>query len=43
MDIMQVLQDICKNPEAHDKGTNITHHASIVCYLAILGFHICNR
>lgn len=22
MDIMQVLQDICKNPEAHDKGTN---------------------
>lgn len=22
MDIMQVLQDICKSPEAHDKGTN---------------------
>lgn len=22
MDIMQVLQDICKIPEAHDKGTN---------------------
>lgn len=25
MDIMQVLQDICKNPEAYDKGANITH------------------
>lgn len=23
MDIMQVLQDICKNPEAHDKGTTL--------------------
>lgn len=23
MDIMQVLQDICKNPEDHEKGTNI--------------------
>lgn len=21
MDIMQVLQNICKSPEAHDKGT----------------------
>lgn len=25
MDIMQVLQDICKNPEAHEKGTNMIH------------------
>ena len=25
MDIMQVLQDICKNPEDHDKGLSITH------------------
>jgi len=24
MDIMHVLQDICKNPEAHDKGTDAT-------------------
>lgn len=23
MDIMQVLQDICKNPEDHEKGTTI--------------------
>lgn len=27
MDIMQVLQDICKTPEAHDKGTK--HYLSI--------------
>lgn len=25
MDIMQVLHDICKNPEAHDKGTCMTY------------------
>lgn len=24
MDIMKVLQDICKDPEAHDKGTGVT-------------------
>jgi len=32
MDIMQVLLDICKNPEAHDKGADITHlmaHVSV--------------
>uniref|UniRef100_A0A3Q3KIJ0 Phosphatidylinositol 4-kinase alpha n=1 Tax=Monopterus albus TaxID=43700 RepID=A0A3Q3KIJ0_MONAL len=33
MDVMQVLQDSCKNPEAHDKGGNITNsNASSVCY-----------
>lgn len=25
MDLMQVLQDICKNPEAHDKGRSTTN------------------
>lgn len=25
MDLMQVLQAICKNPEAHDKGSETTN------------------
>lgn len=28
MEIMQVLQGICKNPEAHDKGTDINTETS---------------
>lgn len=41
MDIMQVLQDICKNPEAHDKGTNINHLTlTLLCY--VLDFNICH-
>uniref|UniRef100_A0A3B3YSI9 Uncharacterized protein n=1 Tax=Poecilia mexicana TaxID=48701 RepID=A0A3B3YSI9_9TELE len=32
MDIMQVLQDICKNPDAHDKGTNPTPFTVSPCF-----------
>uniref|UniRef100_A0A667ZJT5 Phosphatidylinositol 4-kinase, catalytic, alpha a n=1 Tax=Myripristis murdjan TaxID=586833 RepID=A0A667ZJT5_9TELE len=39
MDIMQVLHDICKNPEAHDKGTLTTDALDLkmgTCILAHL-------
>lgn len=40
MDIMQILQDICKNPEDHDKGTNITHLMHpFVCDLPVYVFN----
>uniref|UniRef100_A0A3B5MGX3 Phosphatidylinositol 4-kinase, catalytic, alpha b n=1 Tax=Xiphophorus couchianus TaxID=32473 RepID=A0A3B5MGX3_9TELE len=32
MDIMQVLQDICKNPDAHDKGANLTPFTVFPCF-----------
>lgn len=32
MDIMQVLQIICKNPEAHDKGTEVISRVSLRCH-----------
>lgn len=35
MDIMQVLQDICKNPEDHEKGTNI-NPLRLTLYLILL-------
>ena len=38
MDIMQVLQDICKNPEDHDKGLNITHLMLPLCVIKL--FHL---
>lgn len=38
MDIMQVLQTICKNPEAHDKGTELMSRVSIRCHYLLIAF-----
>lgn len=32
MDIMQVLQNICKSPEAHDKGPEAMSRTSLTCH-----------
>lgn len=41
MDIMQVLQNICKNPDAHDKGADMVHliHTE-ACSLVNLGVFV---